>query len=170
MPDEIDQLLKMYAPDHDWTDWNEDVDPTPEELFRKCVKTASVDFYDSVEHYPCGSSRPHDAAKALYRALFLCRPSSVDFSGFYKSGSLFVLHSECSRFSVSVETYKYELALYYACDRESLTGAFRGVQSGVPGADNGTKCKDPAGVKFFQMVEASLNREWLIYSGNNFEV
>jgi hypothetical protein len=119
--------------------------------------------------FECGSHRASDTTTCLYRALFLFGPKVVDFSDMYKT-SLFCIVSPDDRFLVQFYLYKFELGLYFFCDKESLEDDGRMCIAGMPGVNNGLRCTDPAGQLFFEVVKQLVETEHEIYGGNNFSV
>ena len=138
----------------------------PDDIFRSLIRP--IARVPPGQYFDCGSRRVADTPAALYRLLFLCRPESVEFSDMYKT-RLFAFTSSDGRFLVSVELFKYELGLYFACTRECLLGKGSGVIAGWPGADNGWRCTED-GQAFFGLVWAMSHRKLEVYPGNNFSV
>lgn len=174
---QLDRLSAMFADDYDWdAHWERDeMNADPDDVFRECFKTITMpipeDSPEDLKGFACGSAKVDDTPHALYRLLYLAKPVAVDFSDMYKSGALFVLASPDRRFFASVETYKYELGIYfYAKDKESIGGEGTGIIGGWPGEDNRRHIADPLGAKFFDVLQKAVNRKWNVYSGNNFEV
>jgi hypothetical protein len=172
----LDRLAAMFADNYDWeAHWErDDMGADPDDVFRECFKTIEMPIPNDAEDlkgFACGSASLDDTPRALYRLLYLAKPASVDFSDMYKSGGLFVLASPDRSFFASVETYKYELGLYfYAKDKSAIGGEGTGIIGGWPGADNRRHVSDPIGAKFFDVLLKAVNREWDVYSGNNFKV
>lgn len=98
--------------------------------------------------FACGGAADFDTSKALYRALFLFKPSNIDFSDMYKT-HLFGVVSLDGRFAVWIELFKYELGLYFYCrDKSDIEGQSHFVQSGYPDSDNGIRCSSQEGKDF----------------------
>jgi len=118
----------------------------------------------------CGSFGFEDTPKALYRLLFLAKPKRVDFSDMYKSESLFALTSVNGAFVADFQFYKYELAAYVSAAKEHIEGRESGIICGVPGSDNGIRAKSPELRLWASTLKKCLDRTWMVYCGNDFEV
>ena len=159
-------LSAMLAPDYDWKSHWEADKPDVEELCKKCVKPLST----TEKFYGCGSFEVKNTPAALYRALWLFRPTKVDFSDMYKT-NLFAMVSSCGRFAFSVELYKYEIGIYlYTNNKDFVTDQGTGVIGGWPGCDNGWNCSDEQGQQFFSLIQKLLETKHMVYGGNDFEV
>jgi hypothetical protein len=174
----IDRAMRMMADDFDWTAYEERDElhepgiDGPEDAFRACCVWSSIDEPWTFKMAEVGSRKAGDTPRALYRLLWLMRPTDVDFSDMYKSG-LFAIESPDRRYAVVVELYKYAIGLYFYAPRETVPPKMvRGfdIQSGIPGVDNGWKTTDPVAVKFFELVCRAADREWDVYGGNDFKV
>lgn len=165
----VDQVLAMLKPDFDWDKHYEQDNDGPDDLFRECIAVGWPEGDEAKNYVECGSAEVENTPSALYRLLYLCRPSKVDFSDMYKV-HLFGVFSSDKRFLVEVYLFKYEIGLYFYCPRESLAGTGSFVVGGWPGCDNGFRCSDEDGSAFFQMVTQAANYTWPVYPGNNFEV
>lgn len=142
-----------------------------EDVWRAVVSSEPLPH---IPFYGCGGARlGDDCVHALYRLLWLARPKAVDFSDMYNS-NLFTIVSRCRRFAVLVESWKCEPALRYLCVESALFDAndeigWR-VVAGAPEKDNGVRCKDDAGVAFFEFVRLCATTPHEVYPGNNFKV
>jgi hypothetical protein len=118
--------------------------------------------------FDCGSVKCEGPC-SLYIAMFLSRPKSVDFSDMYKA-SLLCWCSPDYRFVASFELFKYEPALYFSASKELVCGQASSIQAGAPGADNGISSNDPLFLRWCKLLETCLDREWMVYGGNDFKV
>jgi len=118
----------------------------------------------------CGSFDFEDTPKALYRLLFLARPARVDFSDMYKSKSLFALTSADGCFVADFQFFKYELAAYLSATREHTEGRQSVLIAGAPGSDNGIRAKSPELKLWASTLKKCLDKKWMVYGGNDFEV
>jgi hypothetical protein len=118
----------------------------------------------------CGSFGFKDTPKVLYRLLFLTRAKSVDFSDMYKSASLFALTSPDGQFVADIQFFKYELAAYISAPREHIEGRMYGIIAGAPGSDNGIRAKSPELKLWAETLRRCLDKSWMVYGGNDFEV
>lgn len=151
-----------------------DADYETEDLVRELIPKIYIPHNYSAGNRPvatceCGSVRLADTAKGLYRALFLFEPGCLDFSRMYKS-CLFAVCSPDGTLVADFEFYKCELALYFSATDEHIEGRLRSVRSGLPGAANGVRAKTDLAIQWFSLLPKLLNREWEIYSGNDFKV
>lgn len=119
--------------------------------------------------YDCGSVKLDDTPAALYRTLFLFKPERVSFKDMYKSSFLALVSPDYSLLA-SVEFFKYEIGVYFGCAKEYLKGRSSGVISGMPGAYNGVTYQGEFPEAWFGLLTKLLNRKWMVYGGNNFEV
>jgi hypothetical protein len=119
--------------------------------------------------YDCGSVRLKDSAKSLYRAMFLFAPERVSFKEMYK-GNLLTLVAPDYNLVASVEFYKYELAVYFSASKDHVEGRGSGVICGLPGSDNGVRFKGEIAQAWFGLIAGVLDREWMVYGGNDFAV
>jgi len=131
----------------------------------------------------CGSARLIDTPKCLYRALFLFKPVSISFvtenpniirpapeyGDMYKQ-CILTLVSPDYHLMATVEFFKYELALYFSASAKHTNGKTRGVIAGAPGSDNGIKFIGPEAEAWFGLLKELLERSWMVYGGNDFEV
>lgn len=111
-----------------------------------------------------------ETTSALYRLLFLAKPTNVDFSDMYKSSSLFALCSPDGEFVADFQFYKYELAVYCSAVKSHVAGAPSFVQSGMPGSDNGVNANSQELKEWMELLKLCLSRKWMVYGGNDFEV
>jgi hypothetical protein len=118
----------------------------------------------------CGSFGFQDTPKALYRLLFLAQPKQVDFSDMYKSCSLFALVSPDGEFVADFEFFKFELAAYLSAAPVHIEGRMSSIIAGAPGADNGIHAKSPELQLWAATLKKCLDRSWMVYGGNDFEV
>lgn len=155
----------------DVNQYGDDESPDPESLFREIFLTHiyELDGDRKVGTHDCESVRLSGAA-AFYRLLFLTKPKQLDFSDMYKSGSLFALVSPNGEFVADVEFWKYEPTIRFSALVEHLEGQSRPVTCGIPGSDNGWRAKDPELKAWIALLLRCLERKWMIYSGNDFEV
>lgn len=162
-----DELLKMLQPDYDYDEhWEKYVEPV-EEYFKQVI---TLEVPENLELFECGSYRPSDTPKCLYRILWLLGPSGVNFDDMYKC-ELFMFLSRDKRFAVEVALFKYELGLYFYAPKSAIdTSQMSFLQAGWPGANNGQTLTDEDGKKFFEIVKLAIEAEWCVYGGNNFEV
>lgn len=159
--------------------WNWDrYDCGPDDVFRQAITWIANDKVPPDRYVECGSACAKDGVgapdrgatpKGLYRLTFLVRPLTVDFGRMYKA-CLFCFTSKDERFLVAVHLFKYELGLYFYCPREALAGRGSAFLAGHPGADNGWRCRNPDGLRFFELVTLAVRRRWPVYGGNDFEV
>jgi len=120
--------------------------------------------------YPCGSVELKDTPKSLYRAMFLFKPADVSFMDMYKSTILTITSPDYSLVA-KFELFKFEAALYFSASEEHVDGRRQyAVQGGAPGTDNGIHYKSGAAKAWFELLTHLLNREWMVYGGNDFEV
>jgi hypothetical protein len=119
--------------------------------------------------YECGSVRLEDTPKTFYRAMFLFHPISVSFETMYKT-PLLTLVSPDRHLVATLEFYKYELALYFMATKEHIEGRGSNVICGLPGSDNGVHFKGEIAEAWFGLITKLLNREWMVYGGNDFAV
>ena len=184
----VNAYMATAVEGYDWENSND----SPGDLFRQTINSEPIKRTE--KYYACGSIRVNtaeDIAKeaelynrlgikqdaaiaastpdALYRLLYLIRPSEVDFSDMYKT-CLFTFRSVDKRFMVAVQLFKYEVGLYFYCRKEYVGGKGSGVIAGMPGSDNGWNCTDPDGIAFFEMIKKAVGNKWMVYDGNNFEV
>lgn len=123
-----------------------------------------------IEVFECGSTGLEDTPKSLYRALFLLKPQhSLCFARMYK-GSLIQVAAPNNTLAASIEFFKYELALYFYATKEHIQGNGSSIISGLPGADNGVRFSTEVAAEWFSLLTDVLNREWEVYSGNDFIV
>ena len=118
----------------------------------------------------CGSYKFQDTPKALYRVLFLTNAKQVDFSNMYKSDSLIALVSPDGQFVADIQFFKYELAAYLSAAKEHIDGQQHNVVAGAPGSDNGIRAGSPELKLWAKTLKKCLNRSWMVYGGNDFEV
>ena len=162
-----DELQKLNAfLDSDDGDWD------AHDVFPKVymLHDYAVDGDRKVGTIECGSFSFTDTPKALYRVLFLAKPKRIDFSSMYKSNSLFALTSPDGHFVADFQTYKYELAAYLSAAPEHVEGRESGLICGVPGSDNGIRAKSPELKLWADTLKKCLDRTWMVYGGNDFEV
>jgi hypothetical protein len=143
-----------------------------ESIFKNCYKLHDYSKHGNrpIGTIECGSTCFADTSKTLYRLLFLSKPETIDFSDMYKSYTLIELCSPCYEFCVSFQFYKYELAAHFHCAEQHITGKLHPIICGVPGSNNGVKCKSKLGNLWFSTLKNILEHKRLIYSGNNFSV
>lgn len=165
----VKDAIRMLSPDFDPTsdieNWQEDDDlPDIRGVVNSFATCGEIDDFD-VPLYGCGSCSVVDTPKALYRLLYMFRPTNVYFDEMYKS-RLFIIVSETKRFAVLVELFKYKLGLYFACPGPALTGTNKtGIRADHPGADNLITCGSEEGLEFFELVKAVANNEILVRGG-----
>jgi hypothetical protein len=120
--------------------------------------------------YDCGSVELADTPKALYRALFLFKPVGLSFKDMYK-GTLLTLASPDYSLVATVEFFKYELAVYFSASKDHVSGTKgSAIIGGAPGSDNGIQFKGEVATAWFGFLVDLLNRQWMVYGGNDFEV
>ena len=169
----IDRLMTMMADDFDWKAYDPDgeLDESLEDDFRECCSLIGHDEKWSLVQV--GSQKVEDTPKALYRALYLMRPTKLDFDDMYKSG-LLEIGSPDRRYAVLVDFWKYTIGLYFYAPADTVPPKVAhgdlSIACGIPGVDNGWRTTDPVAQKFFALVSRALNRTWMVYSGNDFEV
>lgn len=153
-------------------DQEDDGEYEAKELFPQVfrVHDYETDGNREVATIDCGGMRHECTPKGLYRVLFLAEPKRVDFSDMYKSGSLFSLVSPCGNFTAEIEFFKYEFAVYFTATREHVKGKQSWIVAGAPEADNGVSGASKEFVAWSGLLKACLNREWTVYSGNDFRV
>lgn len=142
--------------------------------FREDFKSIIVvtDDDDDLNHlWEYGSYRTEYAPDSLYRLLWLCRPSKVDFSDMYKT-TLFEFTPPDKSCLIQVYLFKYELALYFFAKKEDIEQEWNngGIISGAPGSSNGFRCKNENTNLFTELVTEAVETIFTIYGGNNFEV
>jgi hypothetical protein len=181
-PDVVAQLLEIFKGAEQ--DYEADDYKDPDELFREAIATE----WPKGTRWPkgkkgfrdCGSAgrwdgkiKISDTPRGLYRLLYLVRPKKVDFSDMYKS-EMFRFFSKDLRFMVIVYLFKYELSLYFYCRADLVEDKQAGqairVIAGAPGSNNGLRCTNEEGRKFFEMVARAAKFKWMVYGGNDFEV
>jgi hypothetical protein len=120
--------------------------------------------------YGCGSVKMENTPASLYRALFLFAPERVSFKDMYKNSFLTLVSADYSLVA-SIEFFKYELAIYFSATREHISGT-RGssIIAGAPGSDNGIWYQGAAAEAWFGLLTKLLQRKWMVYGGNDFEV
>ncbi len=118
--------------------------------------------------FDCGSTRLKNTPKALYRAMFLFQPARVSFKGEMYKGTLMTLVSPGYELVASVEFFKYELAIYFSAAKEHVEGRPSDIVCGIPGFDNGVRCKGEVAPAWFGLITELLDREWCVYGGNDF--
>lgn len=122
-----------------------------------------VRTFDAQSHRFQSKAVPH----VFYRASFLFgHLAAVDYKG-----PCICITSPDQHFVASLEFFKYELGLYLSVSKEHHRATERsgGVIAGAPGADNGWS-SDEASERWFKTLIRLMERRWLVYSGNNFEV
>lgn len=120
--------------------------------------------------YPCGSKRIKDTPKSLYRVLFLFRPSAISFDDMYKT-TLLTLVSPDYSLVAEIDLFKYELGVYFQASREHVSGTRQhAVQGGAPGTDNGIAIQSETAKAWCSFLVELIQREWMVYGGNDFEV
>ena len=168
--EKLDLLERMFQPDFDWAAWWEDHDVGADDVFRECYRWHDYSKgnrpFGTVD---CGGIMCDDTPRALYRICFLAKPA-IDFGDMYKTGSMVDLCSPDYRFVASVQLWKYEVGVYFFCPPDLVAGTPHGVQAGRPSADNGVRCGDAFGNRWFELLGHALAREWDVYPGNNFRV
>ena len=118
--------------------------------------------------YECGSERLADTPKSLYRALWLFDVEARRTVQY--KGRLVDIVSPDGTMLASIEFYKYELAVYFNASRSHIQGQSSAVLCGLPGFDNGVQPGSETARAWFGLLVELLNRTWLVYAGNNFEV
>jgi hypothetical protein len=162
---EIDKLKSLLDSDDEY-----DNDYEAQEVFRRVYLVH--DYADGDRMVPtsqCGSFKFKNTPKALYRLLFLARPKRINFDDMYKS-TLFALTSVDGRFVADFDFYKYKLAAYLSATAEHIEGRNSMIMCGVPGANNGIRIKTPELQMWADTLKKCLNKKWMIYGGNDFEV
>lgn len=150
----LEKLKEMLSPDYDWeAHWDQAGSKDVGDTFRECVHLVGPD--ETGDWFQCGSFGFDNTAKVLYRALYLLRPKSVDFTDMYKS-ELFCFCTPDRRFLCQFYLFKYEAAVYCFAPREAIGGQGSAIIAGAPGADNGWFCNDETGSLFFDVVKAAL--------------
>ena len=120
--------------------------------------------------YSCGSERMEDTPLVLYRAMFLFRPERVSFKDMYKDTFL-TLVSPDYKLVADIEFFKFEIGVYFSAAREYIPSTQgHGVIAGHPGADNGVTFAGEIPSLWFGLLVKLLRNQWMVYSGNNFEV
>lgn len=161
----FDNLLQLLQPDCD-LDYLENGDDA-EDLFREAI---TLEAPENPDLFQCGSYKPSDTTKCLYRLLWLCEPPNVAFNDMYKK-RLFSFYSTDKRFAVTVELFKFELGLYFYAPRATIdTSGMSPFTAGDPDADNGQVLTDEVGKQFFEAVKLAVEHEWCVYGGNDFVV
>lgn len=169
MKEELNRLKEMMSPDYDWEKhYDKNLDGI-EDIFRKYFLTILP--ASNLKGFECIGFDIDDTPRALYRALYLGKPESVDFSDMYKTGMLFGFASPCGSFFSIITLFKYEFGVYCYCkNREDISGQLYGVRGGWPSCDNGVCCNSPNGQLWFDVLKMALNFKHGVYPGNNFEV
>ena len=169
MQAQIRKVVEMLSPDFNWDKhWEKDGADSIEDEFRNCVKLAAPPVEG--DYHDCGSCKPSDTPKGLYRLLYLLAPKAVDFSSMYR-GKLFSFLSTDERFLVKVFLFEYELGLYFLAPDETIDkNEAVCVPAAWPGADNRIRCTDPVGVAFFEMVKRIVEHEYDVYPIGDFKV
>ena len=148
-----------------------DHDKSHEDVFPRIYKTHiyEIDGNRQKGTVECGSVRV-DSTKGLYRLLYLCQPKQVDFSDMYKSSSLFAITSPDHEFVGDVQFYKYQLAICFSATADHVKGRESNIVSGIPGYNNGVRAADPLLRSWCDTLKRCLDREWMVYGGNDFRV
>ncbi len=168
---DLDLLLRMFHEQFDWEQWYKTNGASPDEVFRRVAKWHDYRKGNRpVGTGPCGGHEFEDTPKALYRALYLLRPETLDLSDMYKTGTLIDFCSPCYRFECSFQLFKYEACVYFGCAQEFAEGRLSGVQGGWASCNNGVTCNSELGKKWFDVMVKSLERPWAVYPGNDFKV
>lgn len=177
MKEKLELLKTMMSPDYDWeAHWERDeLDRGIDDIFRQCYRWHDYRQGNRLKPtHGCGSVKFTDTPKALYRILYLVKPSFVDFSDMYKTGTLIDLTDPEQRFLCSFQLCKYEASMWFSCPKEFLVDDQEGqgfrISCGVPGVDDGTRCSDPLGNLFFEVATMALNFQHMVYGGNDFSV
>jgi len=183
MQEQVERLHRIFDGDEEF---NEDTGSL-EDLFREVISKhwQELDDFPKMPHpdfvgvtgadtFSKSDPRLEDTPRCLYRLLYLVEPDSVDFSDMYKTGELFRFYSLDRHFAVLVELFKYEIALYFYC-REELVERSRdstaiSLSGGWASCNNGVRCSDPLGRRWFELVVKAASRKWTVYGGNDFEV
>ena len=121
------------------------------------------------ELFDCGSSRLKDTPKALYRVLILIRPARLSFGDMHKT-RLLTLVDPTGELAALFEFYKYEAAIYFVAKKRHIEGRGRNIICGLPGSDNGFTTATDYSREWFSLLVDCLNREWMVYGGNDFTV
>lgn len=120
--------------------------------------------------YPCGSVKLQDTPKCLYRALFIFRPEAISFRDMYKM-NLLTLVSPDFQLVAEIDLFKYEMAVYCNASKGHVSGTRQhAVIAGAPGWDNGISAQSETAKAWFGFLVDLLNREWVVYDGNDFFV
>lgn len=166
------KLKEMMSPGFDWGKHNYSDYHDIDYLFSECYKLHDYKKEGNrpIGTRPCGSAGFEDTPKTIYRALYLLKPESVDFSDMYKSETLLEIVSPDYHFRASMQFYKYEIALYFECHKDAWKSDGFGIVCGMPGADNGYQCTDEVGNLWFAVLTMVLNYKHSVYPGNDFEV
>lgn len=169
---DLDLLESMFSDAFDWAAHYEGVDAdSPQEVFQRAYKWHDYRKGDRpVGTVDCGGAQFENTPRALYRALYLLQPEVVDFSDMYKTGTLVDFCSPDYEFGCSLQLFKYEAGLYFECAEQHAEGQRSAICGGSFSSDNGVRCKDPLGQKWFRLAVAAMERQWNVYSGNNFQV
>ena len=164
-----DDLLNLMARMNKHLDDEEEYEAG--QLFNKIfiIHDYKTDGNRKVGTLSCGSIGTQ-TVNALYRLFYLSQPKRVDFSDMYKSESLFALRSPDWQFVGDVHFYKYELAIYFSATGEYIDGQQHGIICGVPGIDNGINAKSESLTIWIALLKRCLDRKWMVYGGNDFEV
>ncbi len=168
----LNKLQAMFAGDFDWEEYHgEHGSEEPEDIFRTLFLWHDYRTGDrKVGTADCGGHHFDDTPKVFYRAMHLFQPSQIDLSDMYKTGSMIDFVSPCEQFMGSLQLFKHECQLYFSCVNEYRHTESRGIRGGWADCDNGETCTSDLGNKWFQTVVAALEREWMIYGGNDFTV
>lgn len=169
---DLDALLAMFSPEFDWEKyWEDPRSNGPDYLFKKLFTWH--DYREGPRRIgtdDCGGHRFENTPEVFYRAAFLFRPSHIDLSDMYKTGSMIDFVSPCGEFFGSLQLYKYEVQLYFGCAQAHIGGKPHTVQGGWADCDNGVHCTSELGKKWFEVAVKALERVWSVYPGNRFEV
>jgi hypothetical protein len=170
------------------TDWQAESEALDllESLYR--IHSYAIDGNLSRGVTDCGSYGFRDTPRVLYRLIYLFshqagrwptgqiapqpghRPWPLDFGDMYKSSSLFAIVSPDYRFVADPQFYKYELMLSWRATPQHVAGLPYSIVCGVPGSDNGVNPATPELKAWQALLVRMLEREWDVYSGNNFKV
>jgi hypothetical protein len=166
---QIDDLnAALDALDQD--NYGDDDSPDPKVLFGKVFLTHVDEIGDRrIATRECESVKLNGAA-AFYRLLFLAQPKQLDFSDMYKSGSLFALVSPNGEFVADIEFWKYEPCVRFSAAPEHVDVEQRIVFCGIPGQTTAVTQKTPELKAWMALLQRCLDRKWMMYSGNDFEV
>jgi len=144
-------------------------DENVEYYLKQKVMVLRPEDYDK-KCYRCGLHVVEDTPKALYRLLYLFGQPSMNFTKMYKEGLLWLV-SPNGQFLVECYFSKYLLCLeYWVLNSNDINPKLESWQRWPYSFEQGTRCINPDGQSFFELVTSALESKWDIYNGTDFIV